>query len=40
MEIRQSSEYRTLREKLEVVIDFLSNNVNLECLAGKLFAVT
>ena len=34
----QSSEYTTLQENLEVIVDFLSKNVNPERLAGKLFA--
>ena len=32
------SEYRTLRRNLEVVIDFLSENVQPERLCGKLFS--
>ena len=34
----QSSEYRTLRQNLEVIVDFLSDNVQPERLAGKLFS--
>ena len=36
----QSTEYKTLQRNLEVIVDFLSDNVQPERLAGKLFSAS